>query len=165
MRIQKKIFFLLALNITVFSLVNCSNSVKSTEDNSYLTPIPESTWTAYREIRPITNRLDAVLEATQEIHYSRLTFTQGAPFVVFTEEMTLVEAKKLIPNDPSEVYSSEDRPADSKVWLVIFEAKWQILPPMSNDLLPLETGCIYATLDTNVVGHSRIRATSCQAAQ
>ena len=162
MHIQNKILFPLALIIIVIFLVNCSNSATSTEANSYLTPIPESTWTAYREIRPINNRFDAVLEATQEIHYSRLTFTQGAPLVVFTEEMTLAEAKKLIPEDPSEVYSSEDRPDETKVWLVIFEAQWQILPPMSNDLLPLETGCIYAILDANIVGYSRIRATSCQ---
>ncbi|MEO7838686.1 MAG: hypothetical protein ABIU06_04990 [Anaerolineales bacterium] len=162
MPIRKKILFLLALITIVTFLVNCS-SVTSTEDKAYLTPIPESTWSAYREIRPINNRFDAVLEASQEIHHSRLTFTQGAPIVVFTEEMTLTEAKKLIPEDPGEVYSSEDRPADSKVWLVIFEAQWQILPPMSNDLLPLETGCIYAIIDANDVGFSRIRATSCQA--
>lgn len=164
MRIQTKISFLLVLSVfvaTIF-LVNCSLSTTTVENYTYLTPIPESTRLAYREKRPITTKFDAVLEATQDIYYSRLTFTQGAPIVVFTEEMTLAETKKLIPEDPSEVYSTKDRPDDSKVWLVIFEAQWQILPPMSNDLLPLETGCIYAILDANVVGYSRIRATSCQ---
>ena len=165
MHIQNKIsllflsFFLIA---SVF-LVNCSSLAINAEDNIYLTPIPEGTWSAYRQNRPISNKFDAVLEATQEIHYSRMTFTQGAPEVVFTEEMTLAEAKKLIPKDPSEVYASEDRPDDTKVWLVIFEAQWQILPPMSNDLLPLETGCIYAILDANTPGYTRIRATNCQA--
>jgi hypothetical protein len=164
MRIQNKIPILLALMVLFSSilLVNCLSSIARIEDNTYLTPIPASTWAAYHEKRPISNRFDAVLEATQEIHYSRMTFTQGAPTVVFTEEMTLAEAKKLIPKDPSEIYSSEDRPDDTKVWLVIFEAQWQILPPMSNDLLPLETGCIYAILDANEYGHSHIRATSCQ---
>jgi hypothetical protein len=89
-----------------------------------------------------------------------MTFTQGPPKVVFTEEMTLAEAKNLIPKDPSEVYSYEDRPDDTKVWLVIFEGSWQIHPPDS-DLLPLESGCIYAIIDANQIGRNQGRTASC----
>jgi hypothetical protein len=163
MRIQNKIPFLFALMVLFSSilLVNCLSSIARTEDNTYLTPIPDSTRAAYREKRPINNRFDAVLEATQDIYFSRMRFTQGAPTVMFTEEMTLAEAKKLIPKDPGEIYSSEDRPDDTKVWLVVFKGSWQIAPP-GGGLLPLETGCIYAILDANTTGHNRIRATSCQ---
>jgi hypothetical protein len=163
MRTQTKIFLLLALVIFVISIFVVFSGLRSgIEDDTYLTPIPENTWTAYREKRPISNQFDAVLEATQYVYYSRMTFTQGPPKVVFTEEMTLAEAKNLIPKDPSEVSSYEDRPDDTKVWLIIFEGSWQIHPP-DGELLPLESGCIYTIIDANQMGRNQGRTAICQA--
>lgn len=163
MRTQTKIFLLLALVIFVIAIFAVSSSlISGIEDDTYLTPIPESTWTGYREKRSISNKFDAVLEATQYIYYSRMTFTQGPPRVVFTEEMTLAEAKKLMPKDSSEVYSYEDRPDDTKVWLIIFEGSWQIHPP-DGDLSPLESGCIYTIIDANQMGRKQARTANCQA--
>jgi hypothetical protein len=161
---QKNRSLLLALIVftTSIFLVNCSLSTFTTEDTTYLTPIPENTLSAYHQKRPIGSKLDAAIEATQEIYSSRMRFTQGSPKVIFIEETTLAEAKKQVPKDPGEIYSYEARPNNAEVWLVIFDAQWQISPPVSNDLLPLESGCIYVVLDANDVGYTQIRATSCQ---
>ena len=158
---NKKVLAVLVAMIGSIFLVNCLISTETPESNVYLTPIPKSTWEAYREKRPLNTKYDAVLEATQYIYYSRMTFTQSPPRVVFAEEMTLVDAKNLIPKDPGEVYSYEDRPDDTKVWLVIFEGSWQIAPP-DGDLLPLESGCIYTIIDANQMSHNQGRTAKCQ---
>jgi hypothetical protein len=154
MRVENKFFQItLIVLISLIFLVSCSistptPSMGASEDNAYLTPVLESTLSAYREKWPITTKLDAVINASEYIYSTRMTFTQGPPKVIFTEEMTLVEAKRIVPKNPGLVYSHEDRPDDTKVWLVIFEGSWQIYPP-DGDLLPLESGCIYAIIDAN----------------
>lgn len=133
-----KIIFLFLLITFTIIFVRCSISSFNFEDDTYLTPIPESTLYAYQQKRPITTRFQAVLEATLQIHTTRMHFTQGEPKIISAEEIT------------------------PKVWLVVFEGSWQILPPMSNDFSPLETGCIYVTMDENVNDSTRIQATSCK---
>src|SRR5512138_954191 len=107
----------------------------------------------------LRNKLEAVIAARAQLSGTRLQFTQGEPQPVLAEEMTLAEAKERIPKNPGEVYSSEDRPANTKVWLIVFKGQWQILPPVSNDLQPLENGCIYVTIDIEHEGYTAICAT------
>ncbi|HLO16143.1 MAG TPA: hypothetical protein VK206_15020 [Anaerolineales bacterium] len=160
MRPQIKIFLLLALVLLMITiLVVASGLIFSTNDNTYLTPIPESTWSAYRGNMPINSKLDAVIAARAQLATTRLQFTKGEPKPILAEKMTLSESKERVPKDPSEVYSYEDRPENTKVWLIVFEGQWQILPPGSNDLLPLEAGCIYVTIDIEHEARTAIFAT------
>ena len=158
MRPQTRISLLLALNILAIAIFAISLSlISKTEDTTYLTPIPESTWSAYRQHGSINNKLEAVLVATQELHNWRLVFTQGDPKVVSAEKKDLAYGEKLLgyPHFPDETHEI------TQAWLVVFEGQWQILPPMSNDLLPLETGCINVVFDANYRGGADISAGNC----
>ena len=160
MRPQTRISLLLALNILAIAIFAISLSlISKTEDTTYLTPIPESTWSAYRQQGPITTNLEAVLAATREIYYSRMTFTQGAPKVVSAEKRDIAHEETLLGYP---FVSSDEGPEITQVWLVVFEGQWQMLPPMSNDLLPLQTGCIYVILDANKSGGGYYSAGNCQ---
>lgn len=68
------------------------------EDVRYLTPISESTLSAYRDGMPITNKLDAVIAAQRYIGSWRLEFEDG-PAVVSVEELTLEKAHQRV-RDP-----------------------------------------------------------------
>ena len=159
MRNHNKISLLLIWTILVATITLLSCSVSTTEDDTYLTPIPESTWTAYRRSMSINSKLEAVIAARAELSTTRLRFTQGEPKPVLAEKITLSEARQRIPKDPSEIYSYEDGPGNTSVWLVVFEGQWQILPPVSNDLTPLASGCIYVIIDIEHGGRDSIEAT------
>ncbi len=154
MRIQTKTTFpfLLIVFLAAIFLVDCSTST-IVEDDTYLTPIPESTLMAYYSKRPINSKLDAVLEAHSIMNGTRLIFTQGAPKVSSAEKMTLVEAQAI-------KNLSDERSGDIPVWFVIFEGSWQIISP-DGDMLPLESGCIYIVFDANEYGRSHLGAGSC----
>ncbi len=156
MRIQTKILFLLVFIIASIFLVNCSISSTDMEDNTYLTPIPWSTLEAYRRERPITNRLDAVFEATQMTWTVNLIFPKGTPKVTFAEEMGLSDAYTRI-GQPDKYLG---RPGDTKVWLVIFEGSWQSVAP-TGEVLPEETGCIYVILDAQKYEGDFLNARTC----
>jgi hypothetical protein len=126
------------------------------EDNAYLTPIPWSTLEVFRAKRPITNRLDAVFEATQMTGGFHLNFPKGAPKVTFAEEMNLSDAYIHI-GQPDKY---DGRPDDTRVWFVIFEGSWQSVAPLG-EVLPEETGCIYVILDVQKYEHAFLNARTC----
>ncbi len=143
MRPQIKIFFLIALVALIIAIfVIVSNLMSKAEDDIYLTPIPESTWSAYHRDEPINSKYDAVMVAAQEIHGWRLVFTQGEPQVVYAEKMKVDDVRKLL-------HIQYEKPGNTKVWLVIFKGQWQILPPMVDELEPVETGCIDVIVTIN----------------
>ncbi|MBL8099876.1 MAG: hypothetical protein JNK81_11885 [Anaerolineales bacterium] len=156
MQNRTKIIFLFSFLILIFvalSLFFNSNSLS--ENNSYLTPIPYETVVAYKEKYPIDSKFEAVIIAQRYyITGSRMEFTQGVPKVTLVEKMNLSDAIKILGH-------KDDRPGNTDVWLVAFEGQWQILPPMSNELLPLEIGCIYIVLDANNSGYGHLSARDC----
>ena len=156
MQARLKIILLLALIVLIGIIFAFSSTLNSTiEDNTYLTPIPYETISAYIEEYPIDNKLEAVIIAQRYfLTGSRKEFTQGFPKVKSVERMKLSDAMKLLRD-------TDARPKNTEVWLVVFEGQWQILPPMSKDLMPLETGCIYIVFDTNRPGHGRLSARDC----
>ena len=131
MYIRTKISILLVFIIASILLVNCSISSTDMEDNTYLTPIPWSTLEVFRAKRPITNRLDAVFEATQMTGEVNLNFPKGTPKVTSAEEMNLSDAYTRI-GQPDKYLG---RPGDTKVWFVIFEGSWQSVAP-TGEVLP-----------------------------
>lgn len=143
MRTQTKILLLLALiGLVIATFVIVSSLMSKAEDNIYLTPIPESTWSAYRRDAPINSKYDAVIVATQQIHSWRLVFTQGEPKVVYAEKMNVEDVRDLL-------RIQYEEPGNTKVWLVIFKGQWQVLPPMVDELEPVETGCINVIVPVN----------------
>jgi hypothetical protein len=96
------------------------------EDQSFRTPIPESTLMAYKEGTPIANKLQAVIAARVLLSTTRLESIQP-PEVIDVQRITLAEAiKKAI--KPGEL-TYEGISLDTPVWFVIFKGNWQVHPP------------------------------------
>lgn len=97
MRNQFQISAFLFLIISVF-LASCSST--KIEDDSYLTPIPESTLSAFQENRsyPIKNKFDAVLVARYYISQQSDSFvlSQDNLRVRSVEKTNLIEVHKLM---------------------------------------------------------------------
>jgi hypothetical protein len=135
------IFFLATACQTLAKLSNGG------EDNTYLTPIPQTTLNAFKWEGPIENKLKAVIAARKTLGETRLQFTVD-PKVLSVEELNLAEARKRLTRPGDYIY--EDRPGNTKVWLVIFSGEYLIVPPD-----PLHTftpgppgpGCAYAMID------------------
>jgi len=144
-------FMTLIAGIVFTFLWGCSGSGdnRSMEDERYLTPIPEATIAAYRDDMPITNKLDAVIAAQRNIGPTRLEFEDG-PAVVSVDELTLDEAHQRVRDPQSDNYYYEDRPGNTKVWLVVLEGNYRIIPPISDSTpQPFRHGCAYAIIDEN----------------
>jgi hypothetical protein len=121
----------------------------SGEDTSYLTPIPEATLAAYQSESPIENKLQAVIAAQRVLQTTRLDY-QEEPVVVSVDEMRLEKAHQSVQQLQPGDYFYEDRPDDTKVWLVMFEGMWRIIPPDPEHTYtpePFSYGCIYVIID------------------
>ena len=151
------------LSMTIVSTA-CSSSVtgaQATEDTTYLTPIPETTLAAYRPGSPIESKLQAVIAARASLGTTRLRYAE-TPEVAWAEEMKLEDAHKRVAQPGVSTY--EDRPGDTKVWLVVFEGEWLVIPPAPLHTVtppPPSHGCAYVILDVTDSGHSEIGTMEC----
>ena len=121
MRNRFQISTLLILVVSIF-LASCSSS--KIEDNSYLTPIPESTLSAFQENRsyPIKNKFDAVLVA----HY--FIFQQSDSFVLSQDDLRVRSVEKTNLIDVHEFLGYKtDTVEDTQVWFVTFDGSWQTI--------------------------------------
>ena len=124
------------------------------EDQSYRTPIPESTLSAFKEGTPITNKLQAVIAARVLLSTSRMEDIQP-PEVIYIQRMTLAEAIKKA--EKPGVQTFEDIPPQTPVWLVIFQGNWQLHPPLPGITatpLPPFHGCQYVWITENNNGYA-----------
>ena len=96
------------------------------EEQTFRTPIPESTLMAYQAGTPIANKLQAVIAARVLLSTSRLENIQP-PEVIDVQLMTLAEAKKKA--EKPGVENFEDIPSETPVWFVVFKGNWQLHPP------------------------------------
>src|SRR5664279_1508420 len=137
--------------ICLFLLISCTKIPVRLlgEDQSYLTPIPESTLQAYREGTPITNKLQAVIAARVLLSTSRMEEIQPSE-VIFVERTTLADALKKAEKPGMETF--EDIPLQTPVWFVIFQGDWQLHPPLPGITatpLPPFHGCQYVWIAEN----------------
>mgnify|MGYP005825777923 CR=1 FL=1 len=109
-------------------LVSCTKlqAPFQVEDQTYRTPIPESTLKAYHSGTPIASKLQAVIAARDLLSSMRMDNIQ-TPEVIDVQRITLAEAKKKA-NKPGE-QTYEGISPDTPVWFVIFKGKWQVHPP------------------------------------
>ena len=135
-------------------LVSCSLSSqnRATEDLTYLTPIPLETLQAYQAGTAITNKLQAVIAAQIGLYAPPHFKPLGTPQVVLAEELSLQDARKRVEQPGSTTY--EDRPGDTKVWLVVFESDWQVIPPPPDPSQPSTVpapfhGCSYVIVSAD----------------
>ncbi len=131
-----------------FLLVGCfivTAGCASREDTSYLTPIPEATLKAHRSGSPIRTKLEAVIAGRSQLLITRL-IQLDTPAVVSAEEMSFEQANWQIGrnNPPYPFY-----PRETRVWLVLFEGDWQVMPPNPTNTVPLPPpyhGCVCTVL-------------------
>jgi hypothetical protein len=126
-------------------LVSCAEiqAPFKTEEQTFLTPIPESTLMAYQAGTPIANKLQAVTAARVLLSTSRMENIQPSE-VIDVQRITLAEAKKKaeIPG----VESFKDIPPETPVWFVVFKGTWQLHPPSPGITVtppPPYQGCQY----------------------
>jgi len=127
------------------------------EDDRYLTPIPRSTFEAYRDTQHIANRLDAVIAARKKLEEPHLRYV-GEPHVILAERMLLSEARRLFPETWTD--APENHLPDPQVWLVVFEGDWQIDSPPEAERtqtpgLPFHA-CTYALFENPAGGPSAL---------
>ncbi|GAB4580796.1 MAG: hypothetical protein Fur0022_35380 [Anaerolineales bacterium] len=133
-------FFFITL-ILGFVLSSCTQA----EDTTYLTPIPQATLLAYPESTPIQTKLQAVISARLLLLEIRIEFAEP-PRVLSVEQVSLEEAHR-----QTEIIghsTSEGRPGNTEVWLVLFEGDYQIIPPDPEHTPVAPThGCAYVIID------------------
>ena len=136
---------LICLFLSLILLVSCVEiqAPFKMEDQTFLTPIPESTLMAYQAGTPIANKLQAVIAARVLLSTSRLENIQP-PEVIYVQRMTLAEATKKAAKPGVENF--EDISPEIPVWFVIFKGNWQLHPPspgITVTPLPPYKGCQY----------------------
>lgn len=151
--------------ILLFSLVavlsSCTNKIDNSTDTTYLTPIPNATIVAYRAGEPITNRLQAVIHARALIDTTRLHYLEE-PKVVSADEVTLEYAKSQRLSAP--IYENDDRLGNTKVWLVVFQGVWQVIPPDPEHNItpgPPYEGCVLVIIDKKDIMRTELGTAKC----
>ncbi len=146
---RKQIVILIMLILcSLLLLVGDLASPTAYEDDSYLTPIPEKTRQAFDIQAPITNKLQAAI-AGQILGTTPHFRFVSTPVIRSVEEMSLAQAREKLPGS-----GADDRPLDTKVWLVIMQVDVQIIPPPSLDyqtMTPtpsiIHDSCSYALIE------------------
>lgn len=132
----------------LFLLTACAKSLKGdqpAEDTTYLTPIPEATLLAFREGKPIENKLQAATAARRALGYMHFVAV-GTPTVLFVGEMSPGEAyRRLKMPDSTSLISPQ---MDSMVWLTLFEGDFQVTPP-GEQPLPIVHGCAFVIINAD----------------
>ena len=163
-KVYSRIYGTLLTALVTAIMLGCSNQqqqVTPTEDTVYLTPIPQETLMAYKETMPITSKLHAVIAAQAILGTTRMHYT-APPQVVLVEETNLGDAHKRVKQHGT--YTYEDRPGNTKVWFVVFEGDWQIIPPDPMHTItppPPSHGCAYVIIEANEYGRAQIGGINC----
>jgi hypothetical protein len=113
------------------------------EDQTFRTPISESTLMAYQAGTPIANELQAVIAARALLSMSRMKSIQS-PEVVDVQRITLAEAKKKTAQPGAGDFQGIS--PETPVWFVVFKGTWQLHPPspgITVTLPPPYQGCQY----------------------
>jgi len=151
-------------NISLIMLFSGS-SLRSgiTENATYLSPIPEVTLLAYREGQSIENKLQAVVAANAALRTTRIHYDEQ-PKAIQVELMKLKDAHNLVRYQGTSDYAFEDRPDNTRVWLVLFKRNFVIIPPdPENTYTPVSPtyGCLYVILDNNNPGRTEVSGLGC----
>jgi hypothetical protein len=123
----------------VIVFASCSKIKTPTEDATYLTPIPDETLAEFKEGTPITSKLQAVIAARAYLETTRLHSTTEPKVITVVEEQ-------------------------SKVWKIIFEGDWLVIPPDPDHTFtppPPEHGCVYMTIDASDLVVSKLGTIEC----
>lgn len=129
------------------------------EDSTYLTPIPEATIYAYHEDLPIENKLQAVIAAQAELGTTRFDF-EDLPAVRSVEELKLEKAQQKIKNYSLSDTQYDERPDNTKVWLILFDGQMRLIPLFSDETPgPYSRWCVYVMIDEN--GRSELGTFPC----
>ena len=137
--------FISCLFLWLILLVSCTTlpAPFQTEDQTFRTPIPESTLLAYQAGTPTANKLQAVIAARVLLSSTRLDNIQ-TPEVINVQRMTLAQATKKAAKPGVENF--EDIPPETPVWFVVFKGNWQLHPPSPGITVtppPPYKGCQY----------------------
>jgi hypothetical protein len=114
------------------------------EDGSSFTPIPETTPTLDQPGDLVATELDAIALGGKLLEEKGDFKWIDAPTTILSKEMLYTEAVQFI----GEAVAQYDLwPRETKVWLVVFKGRWQLIPldPNQENPQPLNyEGCIFS---------------------
>jgi hypothetical protein len=134
--------------VALFLSFGCSGRSQenvTTEDTTYLTPVPQATLDAFRQGIPVESKLEAVIAARAALATTRLIFSDE-PRVISVAELSLENVGAHLGGSAS---AANGKPGDTNVWLVMFEGNWQVVPPDPARTVtppPPTLGCVYAVI-------------------
>ena len=125
---------ILGLIIICLTCTSCLAITDSTEDKTYLTPVPEATLYAFRYDHPIETKLQAVIAGQRGIGTTHINWLES-PQVVFVKRTFYKEVIERLEESESETYHDPISPEIS-VWFVVFKGKLSITQPTGKTTEP-----------------------------
>ncbi len=126
------------------------------------TPALTATLPAYHPGLPISSREEAISAALAYLNQSRLHYRRP-PQVIFVEKMKAADAHRRLREKGVNTFDNE-KEGTTRVWLVIFQGAWQVLPPdpsHSETPPPLAPGCVYVIMDARDGGEAALAGIDC----
>jgi len=123
---------------------SCRTIVDSTEDKTYLTPVPEATLHAFRFDQPIETKLQAVIASQRSIETTHINWLEP-PQVIFVKSMHYKEVIERLEEAETESHSVTVSP-EAVVWFVVFKGKMSITEPLGKTTEP-GVSCAFAILN------------------
>jgi len=126
----------ITLGLLILLLVgsSCRGIFDSTEDKTYLTPVPEATLRAFRFDQPIETKLEAVITSQRQIETTHINLLEP-PQVIFVKWMDYREVIERLEESETESQSNTISP-EAAVWFVVFKGKMSITQPLGKTTEP-----------------------------
>ena len=123
-----RILYLLLLSCVLVLAAGCSKP----EGTSYPAPVPDDTPSLYPPESPVDTSPAAITIGTKLLEDKGIIWIES-PTVAFAEEMSYAEASERIGlgNTQYDLW-----PPETRVWFVIFNGRWQLIPLDPNQAAP-----------------------------
>jgi hypothetical protein len=157
--IKAFIIFTALIPFLAISTAGCAKIRGLVQDDSYLTPIPQTTLDAYQYGQPVETRSQAVIVAQMGGLPFHTNFIDR-PVVIFAEKMDYGEALRRIERSRPTTYF-DPTPLDTPVWLVVFKAEYTLTEPLGT-ISPPYSGCALALVQAEDGGPMRFGTGPCE---
>jgi hypothetical protein len=126
----------ITLGLLIFLLVgsSCRAIIDSTEDKTYLTPVPRATLDAFQYDQPIETKLQAVIASQRRIETTHINWLES-PQVILVKRMFYKEVIERLEESENETFHDPISPEVS-VWFVVFKGKMSITEPLGKTTEP-----------------------------
>lgn len=143
-RLTSCLEIILGLSIICLICTSCEPIIDSTEDKTYLTPVPVATLYAFRYDHPIETKLQAVIAGQRGIGTTHINWLES-PQVILAKRMDYKEVSERLEESETETFDPSLSP-DASVWFVVFKGKMSITQPLGKTTEP-GISCAFAIIN------------------